>query len=189
MNVRPIKPHIHANLKSVCTDSVRFYVNVVCEGVWILLSVMGPLHRLGFYFIFLTLMSNFVLLTESLWDTELESATKMAILSMVKHCAIPELPSPETTALSHLQGYTYQWTDGKKCMKHKNKSVLVLVAKVKRLERGCGDRQIMKRDCISLKMSVFFFGTLPLQLITCIKMYRWWNLLLNVREIMEMVKY
>lgn len=51
-----------------------------------------------------------------------------------------------------------------------------------------GDRQIMKRDCISLKMSVFFFGTLPLQLITCIKMYRWWNLLLNVREIIKILR-
>lgn len=49
------------------------------------------------------------------------------------------------------------------------------------------DRQIMKRDCISLKMSVFFFGTLPLQLITCIKMYRRWNLLLNVREIINIL--
>lgn len=38
------------------------------------LSVMRPLHEPGFYFLFLfftlTLMSNFVLLTESLWDTE-----------------------------------------------------------------------------------------------------------------------
>lgn len=34
---------------------------------------------------------------------------KMAMLSMVKHCAIPELPSPDTTALFHLHGFTYQW--------------------------------------------------------------------------------
>lgn len=69
-------------------------------------------------------MSNFILLTESLWDTERESAAKKkkrAILSMVKHCAIPELPIPDTTALSHRHGFTYQWADGMKCMKHKNK--------------------------------------------------------------------
>ena len=54
----------------------------------------------------------------------------MVILYMVEHCAIPELPSPDTTALSHLHTFTYHWADGMKCMKHKNKLVSGLVAKV-----------------------------------------------------------
>lgn len=40
LNVRPIKPHIHANLKFVCTICVHFYVSVVCEGVLIFLSII-----------------------------------------------------------------------------------------------------------------------------------------------------
>lgn len=40
LNIRPIKPHLHANLKFVCTHFVHFYVNVVCEGVWILLLII-----------------------------------------------------------------------------------------------------------------------------------------------------
>lgn len=59
----------------------------------------------------------------------------MAIFSMVKHCAIPELPSLDTTALYHLHGLTYHWADGMKCMKHKNKVGSSLVAKIKRLEK------------------------------------------------------
>lgn len=68
LNVRPIKPHIHANLKFVCATFVHFYVHVVCVwgGVWILsiiVGVMRPLRKLWFYyyyyFLLLTLMSNF----------------------------------------------------------------------------------------------------------------------------------
>lgn len=77
-------------------------------------------------------MSNFVLLTESILDTEREAATEnMAIFTMVKHCAIPELPSPYTTALYHLHGYTYHCADSMKCMKHK-KVVSGPVAKLKK---------------------------------------------------------
>lgn len=40
LNVGPMEPHIHANLKFVCTTFVHFHVNVVCEGVWKLLSII-----------------------------------------------------------------------------------------------------------------------------------------------------
>lgn len=84
LNVRPIKPHTHANLlKFVCTISVHFYVSVVCAGEsgyrCQSLSVLRPFHQPGFYFLFslLTFDVNFsfffVLLTESTWDTENEN--------------------------------------------------------------------------------------------------------------------
>lgn len=55
LNVRPIKPHLHANLKFVCTHFVHFYVNVVCEGVWILLLIIvshktSPPTWISFFF-------------------------------------------------------------------------------------------------------------------------------------------
>lgn len=66
LNVRPIKPHTHANLlKFVCTISVHFYVNVVCAGEsgyrCQSLSVLRPFHQPGFYFLFslLTFDVNF----------------------------------------------------------------------------------------------------------------------------------
>lgn len=72
-------------------------------------------------------MSKFILLTESILEKKRQQEM---VLSMVKHCAIPELPSPDTTAFSHLP-------DGMKCMTWKNTLVLDLVAKEnkKRLEK------------------------------------------------------
>lgn len=59
MNVRPIKPHIHANLKFVCTIFVHFCVSVVYEVVWILLSIIvshkilsANLDTIFFFFFF-----------------------------------------------------------------------------------------------------------------------------------------
>lgn len=56
-----------------------------------------------FVFDFITRMSKFVLLTESIREEKDERQQKMVILSMVKHCAIPKLPSPDTTASSDVQ--------------------------------------------------------------------------------------
>lgn len=57
LNVRPIKPHIHANLNFIWTHFVHFYVvGCVCEGIWILSSVIRPLHQPGFYFYFLIIL-------------------------------------------------------------------------------------------------------------------------------------
>lgn len=59
---------------------------------------------------------------------------KMVILSMVKHCAIPELPSPDTTASSKvflLQGRTDEW---RYMYDKQNKLVLVSWPKKIRLE-------------------------------------------------------
>lgn len=71
LNVRPIKPHIHANLKFVCTICVHFYVSVVCEGVLIFLSIIVSdktfpptlIFILFFYF----LLFNFDVIFLSYW--------------------------------------------------------------------------------------------------------------------------
>lgn len=55
----------------------------------------------------------------------------MVILFMVKHCAIPELPSPDTTALSHLHGWTDNRADGMKCMKQVGSGLVAKVLKKK----------------------------------------------------------
>lgn len=71
-------------------------------------SVKRPFYHLEFCFVFdfITRMSKFVLLTERIREGKDERQQKMVILSMVKHCAIPKLPSPDTTASSDvlLQG-------------------------------------------------------------------------------------
>lgn len=123
---------------------------------------------LFFNYFTLTLMSDFVLLTESMWDTERESATENSdpfygqtlchtwVAKPRHHCICfisMVLPIIGLTTLNVWNIKTSRfWSSGQS----KNKK--------KGLKRWWGDRQIMKRYCISLKMSVFF-GTLPLQLI------------------------
>lgn len=118
----------------------------------------------------------------------------MEVLPLVKHCAIPELPSPDTTALFHLQSSLWLglmawffffnsmmwaiwfWSDGQ----------------CRGLKRLSGDRLLMKKE------GPFLWGCQYSSLaqhyhynsyITCIKMYRLWNLLLNVWKIMKIIHF
>lgn len=117
---------------------------------------------LFFNYFTLTLMSDFVLLTESMWDTEWESATENSdpfygqtlchtwVAKPRRHCiCFISMVLPIIGLMTWNIKTSWFWSSGQS---------------KKGLKRWRGDRQIMKRYCISLKMSVFF-GTLPLQLI------------------------
>lgn len=114
----------------------------------------------------------------------------MEVLPLVKHCAIPELPSPNTTALFHLKSYLtlpLAWADGMKSHDMSRSGQMVNVEAWKD-----GDRLLMKTE------GPFLWGCQYSSLaqhyhynsyITCIKMYRLWNLLLNVWKIMKIIHF
>lgn len=111
---------------------------------------------------------------------------KMEILTLVKHCAIPELPSPDTTALFHLYGYTYHWADGIKCMKHKPVGSGP-VANVKRLDVVTGKLWKERLHFFEDVSILLWHNITTTTHLTCIKLYRWLNMLLNVWEIMKIL--
>lgn len=123
LNVRPIKPHKHANFLVYMHNSCYLLCQCCVQGSTDIVNHRQSRDHFttrGFILclILSTWMAKFVLLTESMWERKEKRQQKMVILSMVKHCAIPELPSPDTTASSNvllLQG----WTDGVTCMTNK----------------------------------------------------------------------
>lgn len=136
LNVRPVKPHIHAKLTFVCTILFTFMSLLRVRGARLRLSftvshdTFPPtwvlffnwiLFFFSFYKLWCQMLSYWLKAYGILHENRLQ---KMTILSMVKHCAIPELPSPDTTALSHLHVFAYHRADGMKCM-NTNKLVLV----------------------------------------------------------------
>lgn len=143
--------------KFVCTRFVHFYVSVVCE--W------GSLDNVVYHrqsqaspptwilFFTSTLMSNFVLLTEKHMGNRLKIGNRkhgdpfLWSNTVPYLCCQAQIPSLK----NKFHGFTYL-NDTKK-----KRAGSDLTAHAKRLEKMVVWRQIMKRDCISLKMSVFSF--------------------------------
>lgn len=137
----------------LCILFLEFYVNILCEGVFIVVDNRQTLDlstTLDFVFLFFTLtsMSNFVLLTESLWDTEWGNRKWRSFLwsnTVPYQVAKPRyqciVSSPRLLPLS---GW---WREMYETFK-KTKTQLVLAEwpKQKGLKRWSGDRQIMKRE-------------------------------------------
>lgn len=114
-------------------------------------------------FFTLTLMSNFVLLTESTWDTEWKLATENGDPFYGQTLCHTWVAKPRYHCIVSSPWFYQSWAEAWSVWNIKKTGWFWSYwPKWTGLKRSRGDRQIMSRDCISLKMSVFFFGTLPL---------------------------
>lgn len=172
LNVGPVRPHIHANLTFVCTVFVLLFT-VVRDDVWIFSIIVG--HRIVPHrrIVFPTL--NYDVDFCSSWlncGTDRIRTGKRWFL--LRSAAMPSPSCPAASSPDRRPKCRDCW-----------KGTLGPVIGIRWHVAGIWWKEITFLQ----QMSVFLFGTLPLQLITCIIVYRWLNLLLNVRETSEMVKY
>lgn len=152
--------------------------------IFVIVSIVykaTPNNLVFFSFVILTSASTFVLLTEQMGNWVRNGLKNMEVVPLVKHCA-------KTTALLHLSYLPHglNWYTKKQSMQA---FWLWSNSQCRSLRRSSGDRQIMKKR-------VYFYEDVSIlpwlsitttTHITCIKMYRLWNLLLNVWKIMKII--
>lgn len=176
LNVSPVKPHLHANLMFVCTVFFfllfTFMFTVVCDDVWIFSIIVS--HRIVPADCFLpprwTMMSIFVVTDWTVGLTEEELANGDSFSGQLR-CQAPPLPlhlhrADGLNAGTVEKARWFRWLelDGAWQVYRERRSHFV-------------------RRCQYSSLAHYHYNS------NCIIVYRWLNLLLNVRETSEMVKY